>query len=164
MLFFPLFQLGQNTRWGSSAYLSPCRSQWWNGHCRNPKYLPHQRLPNFGEEKRKLMIFTSSQWITLDSLRFRSRKPVTAPHPGRSRNPCSQGWKWLPVSPAPSPARVTFSKHFIDLGRESDQKPSISSYLEWQLTKWGRLRTATKRWAFEGMPHVLEPNWPGSPR
>lgn len=115
MLFFPLFQLGQNTRWGSSAYLSPYRSQWRNGHCRNPKYSPHQRLPNFKGEKRKVVILISSQWIILDkSLHFCSRKPVRIPAPTtQHKHPCSQGWSWLLVSSAPSPTRVTSRKHLI---------------------------------------------------
>lgn len=149
VLFFPLFQLGQNTRWGSSACLSPCRSQWWNGHCRNPKYLPHQRLPNFGEEKRKLMILTSSQWIISDRVCISAAESLLGSlHPRQSADThaakvgadCSLH---LLTAPAPSSTTVTLSKHFIDLRRQLDQKLNILSYREWQLTKPGGLRTAT---------------------
>lgn len=141
VLFFPLFQLGQNTRWGSSACLSPCRSQWWNGRCRNPKYWPHQRLPNFGEEKRKLMILTSSQWIIFDRVCISAAESLLGSlHPRQSRHSCSQGWSWLLIAPAPNPTTVTLSKHCIDLRRELEQKPNIFSYWEWQLTRPGGLR------------------------
>lgn len=53
VLFSPLFQLCQNTQWGSSASLSPYNFQWWSGHCRNQKHLSCQSLPHFKTHKKK---------------------------------------------------------------------------------------------------------------
>lgn len=118
VLFFPLFQLGQNTQWGSSAYLSPCRFQWWNGHCRNPNYLLHQRLPNFGEEEKKKMVLTPSWSFLLDSLCFCSKKPARIPATfTKHRHPCSTDCSWLLGSPAPSPTKLASGEHLMVLLR-----------------------------------------------
>lgn len=67
VLFSPLFQPGQNTRWGSSASLSPYSFQWWSGHCRNRKHLSCQSLPHFKthtekkERERKIQLFSIAQ-------------------------------------------------------------------------------------------------------
>lgn len=53
VLFSPLFQLCQNTQWGSSASLSPYNFQWWSGHCRNRKHLSCQSLPYLKTHKKK---------------------------------------------------------------------------------------------------------------
>lgn len=162
VLFFPLFQLGQNTQWGSSACLSPCTFQWWNGRCRNPKYLPHQRLPDFGEKKRDGFDLFSVNHMT------RARNAVAesllgSPHPGQSTDPMRLRLE-LTAGFTCSNNRVQqqrfFRKHYIDLWRKSVQKSSISSFQEQHLTKPGGLRTGTKHQEVEGIPHVCKSNWP----